>query len=158
MYPDTPKVIPPGTEALQTAFCSHLNKVMDPIWPFLVPALPSILNPGATLEYFHRTRLELFSGRPSQDFAPKGEEARTEAWEKVEAAFDLLSGWLSKSSGPYFMGETVTFADFAFLGYLYMMKDVLGETSEEWQIILKRNDGRWAAFMKSLEQYSNTDK
>lgn len=158
MYPDTPKIIPSGTEALQAAFCSYLDKVIDPIWSFLLPALPSILNPGATFDYFHRTRLELFRGKQAQDFAPKGEEARIEAWERVEAAFDLLDGWLNESSGPYFMGETVTFADFAFLGYLYMFRDVLGETSAEWKIILQLNNGRWAAYVKSSEQYSDTDK
>ncbi|XP_006456491.1 hypothetical protein AGABI2DRAFT_195590 [Agaricus bisporus var. bisporus H97] len=153
-YPDTPKVFPPGTEALQAAFYARFSQVMYLLHPLISPKVPECLNSPAK-EHFIRSRSELL-GMPLADFEPKGEE-RVEAWKKVQAAFDTFHGWLKQSSGPYFMGETVTFADFVVGGVLYALELVFGESSEEWKDISKWNDGRWAAFKESLEPYANTD-
>lgn len=151
-YPDTPKVFPPGTEALQAAFYAQIMPVIFPIIRFLLPNVPSTLNP-ASVEHFVSARRKVLGDMMIE---PKGEE-RVKAWEQVQAAFDTLYGWLSKSSGPYFMGNTVTFTDFVVGGWLYGMVLVLGENSEEWKDVMMWNNGRWAAFKNSLEPYAATD-
>ncbi|XP_006456482.1 hypothetical protein AGABI2DRAFT_211471 [Agaricus bisporus var. bisporus H97] len=151
-YPDTPKLFPPGTEALQAAFYARYKEVIDPYYDIFITRVPSILNPRSA-EYFIRTRSEE-CGMCLADIEPKGQD-RVEAWKKVEAAYNTLHGWLSKSSGPYFMGDTITFADFVVAGTLYAMEVVFGKESQEWQDIMSWNNGRWAAFRKSVEQYGN---
>jgi glutathione S-transferase len=150
-YPDTPKLLPPGTEALQATFYAQFNTLITPFLQFFVPKVPSILNPSSS-EYFIRTRSERF-GKPLADVDPKG-QAREEAWKKVEAAFDTLHGYLSESSGPYIMGDTATFADFVVAGTLYAMAVVFGEDSKEWKDVMTWNNGRWATFRESVEQYA----
>jgi glutathione S-transferase len=153
-YPDTPKALPPGTEALQAAFHDQFNKVMGPLWPFLLPKIPSVLHPGSS-EYFSQAREKDF-GKPLADIEPKGDE-RVKAWKQVKAAFDTLYEWLNKTPGIYFMGETVTFADFVVVGTLYTLEVSFGESSQEWKDIMTWNNGEWAALTKSLKKYANTD-
>jgi glutathione S-transferase len=151
-YPDTPKVFPPGTEALQAAFYTQFIPIIYPVIPLLLPNVPSTLNP-VSKEHFIRARSQI----PGNLLIELKGEERVKAWKQVQAAFDTLHGWLNKSSGPYFMGDTVTFTDFVVGGWLYGMVLVLGENSEEWKDIMTWNDGRWAAFKKSLEPYADTD-
>ncbi|KXN83373.1 hypothetical protein AN958_01510 [Leucoagaricus sp. SymC.cos] len=155
-YPDTPQVIPKGTEALQAALYDHLDQLIMPYWPLLLPILPPrCMNPPSA-EYFTRTRSAWF-GKPLADLEPQG-EARTEAWKKVEASFDTINGWLSKSSGPYLMGETVTFSDFVLGGFIQSIKLCFGEESEEWKKVQVWNGGRWKAYLASLEPYAAVEK
>lgn len=151
-YPDSPKLFPPGTEALQAAFYTQFNELLAPFFPFLLPKVPGLLNKESS-EYFDRTRTERF-GKPLRDVEPKGQE-RVEAWKKVEAAYDTLNGWLSKSSGQYFMGDTVTFADIAVVSMIYATEVCLGKDSKEFKDLMTWNNGRWAAFRKSMEQYAS---
>jgi glutathione S-transferase len=124
------------------------------IHPFIGLKVPSVLNPPGE-DYFISSR-KILLGIPLADFEPKGEE-RVEAWQRVQAAFDALYGWLKKSPGPYFMGETVSFVDFVVGGLLYGLEVVFGDDSQEWKDISGWNDGGWAEFKKNLEPYANTD-
>jgi glutathione S-transferase len=153
-YPDSPRAIPKGTEALQAAFYDQFWQLVGPVFPFILPHVPALLNPPSA-EYFEKSRAAYF-GKPLSELAPKGEEA-VEKWKKVQEAFDTLHGWLSKSSGPYFMGETVTFADFVVAASLKCLRICLGPDSKEWKEIMERNDGRWEAFWDSLEQYASEE-
>jgi len=151
-YPDTPKAFPPGSEALQAAFYDNFNQVISPIWHIILPKVPAILNPPAA-EYFYRTRSEAF-GKPLEQVEPVG-QARAEAWAKLKAGFDALNGWYSKSSGPYFMGEAASFADFIVGGLLIAARICFGKDSAEWKDIQTWNDGRWSTLLKDLEKYAS---
>lgn len=153
-YPDTPKAIPPGTEAFQAAFYAQFSQVVDPIWPFLVPRVPAILN-DISVEYFIRTRTEQF-GKPLVELEPVG-EARAEAWAKLKANFGEMDMWLSKSPGQFFMGDGPTFADFVVAGLLQSMKVIFGENSEEWKDVVGWHDGRWNNLVINLGQYEGAD-
>lgn len=153
-YPDTLKAFPPGTEALQAAFYDNFNVLTSPVWPLVLPKIPAILNPPAA-EYFYRTRSEYF-GKPLDQLAPVGEE-RAEAWAKLRAGFDTMNGWFNKSSGPYFMGDMTSFADFVVAGWLRAMKICFGEDSAEWKDIETWDNGRWVTLLKDLEQYASVD-
>ncbi|EKM76379.1 hypothetical protein AGABI1DRAFT_78843 [Agaricus bisporus var. burnettii JB137-S8] len=151
-YPDTPKLFPPGTEALQAAFYAQYNPlIFGAIFQMLLPGVVRILNPPS-VEYFNRTRAEIF-GKPPAELEPKGQD-RVEAWTKVEAAYDKLYGWLSESTGPYFMGDTITFVDLTVAGMIYGMEVIFGKDSKEFRDLMTWNNGRWAEFRKSLEQYA----
>jgi len=154
-YPDTPKVFPPGTEAFHAAFYTQIFQMIDPVWDLLLPRVPgAVLNPPSA-EYFIRTRSASF-GKPLADLEPVG-EARTEAWAKLKANFGEVDGWLKKSSGPFFMGETPVFADFMVAGIFQWIKVVLRESSDEWKDIREWHNGRWENLLKDLKQYEGPD-
>jgi glutathione S-transferase len=153
-YPDTPKAIPPGTEALQAAFYAQYNQLSMSVYHLFIPRTIALLSPRSQ-EYIQRTRKEYF-GMSLEDMEPKGEE-KVKAWKAVEKIFDTLHGWLSKSQGEFFMGKTVSFADFVVGATLQFMKITYGEDSEEWNDVMTWNNGRWAAYQRSMEPYASTD-
>jgi glutathione S-transferase len=154
-YPTTPKVIPPGTEALQAMFYDQLNQMMFPSLVPLFPKLPRLLNPRSA-EYIDRTRSEWF-GMPLEQLAPVG-EAKVQEWNKLREVFNSVEGWLNKSSGPFVMGDTVTFADIVIASFLQGLKLLFGENSEEWKDIASWSGGRWVQFLKDMDKYANVDK
>lgn len=154
-YPNTPKVIPPGTEALQQAFYDQFWQLVSPLWPLYLPRIPSVILNPPSAEYFTATRSVVF-GKPLADVEPKGAE-NAEGWKKIQAAFDTLNGWLSKSGGPYFMGDTPTFADFTVGGLLHGLKICFGENSQEWKNIASWNNGRWKELVDSLDKYASVE-
>jgi glutathione S-transferase len=154
-YPNTPKVIPPGTEALQACFHEEFYKVLAVIYPIFFPKCRGGLNKPSA-DYFDSTREKMF-GKSMADLEPKGEE-RVKAWKQVQEAFNTIDGWMSKSSGPYFMGETVSLADFTIGGLLTEFGLCLGAESQEWKDVMTWNNGRWAGLKKNLDKWANCDK
>jgi glutathione S-transferase len=154
-YPNTPKVLPAGTEALQAAFHEEFYKVVAPIYPIFFPKCNGGLNKPSA-DYFDSTREKMF-GKTMAELEPKGEE-RVKAWKQVQDAFDTLDGWMSRSSGPYFVGDTVSLADFVVAGLLSEFGICLGEDSKEWKDLMVWNNGRWAGLKKNLDAWANCDK
>jgi len=152
-YPTTPKVIPPGSEALQAAFYDQFQELMTPLWALYLPRVPvTLLNPPSE-EYFTRTRSVRF-GKPLKDLEPAEGKGRAEVWKEVQARFDAIDRWLSKSPGPFFMGEAPTFADFTVASMIHALKICFGEGSEEWKNIQTWNGGRWKDLLNKLEKYA----
>jgi glutathione S-transferase len=56
-YPDTPKLFPAGTRALQAAYLSAYRVALPAIWQFAFPATVKILNP-ATAEPYNKIKFE----------------------------------------------------------------------------------------------------
>ncbi|KAF8074134.1 hypothetical protein FPV67DRAFT_788840 [Lyophyllum atratum] len=151
-YPDTPKLFPPGTHALQHAFLSAFSPSLGALWQFALPATHTILNP-ASEEYFRRTREQVF-GKKMEDIPPTG-SARDEEWAKVKAGFDTVNGWLEKgkANGPYFLGKEPAFVDFVVASFILWFKKIWGADSSQWKDIMSWNEGRWESFMNGLEKY-----
>ncbi|KAG6893496.1 hypothetical protein C0992_009756 [Termitomyces sp. T32_za158] len=151
-YPDTPKLFPPGSHALQYAFIDALGSKLEPIWAFALPASHKILNPQSQ-DYFRRTR-EAHFGKPLEDVTPKG-EAAVEEWTKVKAAFDAVYGWLEKgkANGPYFLGPEPAFVDIVVASYLLYFKKIWGVDSQQWRDFSTWNNGRWGMLVKDFEKY-----
>lgn len=153
-YPDTPKLFPPGSHALQYAFIDALSSKLQPIWAFALPASHAILNP-LSQEYFRRTREAQF-GKPLEDVIPKG-EAAVEEWMKIKAAFDAVYGWLEKGkeNGPYFLGKEPAFVDIVIASHLIYFKKIWGADSQQWKDFSTWNNGRWERLVKDFEKYEN---
>lgn len=146
-YPDTPKLLPSGTKALQSAFIVAHWGTITGLFEFIRPAALRILNPPRE-EYYRRTKF----ASNAKLRAPEGNE-RVEKWAKAKEGFGLLASWLEKSEGPFVMGDTVTFVDFVIGGCLFWMRSVFGEDSTEWADIKGWHGGRWDALLKNLEKY-----
>ncbi|KAJ3560828.1 hypothetical protein NP233_g10579 [Leucocoprinus birnbaumii] len=131
-----------------------LPNLAAPLWPLILPRVPGILNEEGA-EYYRRTRAARF-GKPLDQMEPVG-EARKQVWVKAEAAMGQIDRWMSKSSGPFFMGETVTFVDFVVVAMLKAMKILIGESSEEWKEVEKWHGGRWKNLLERMESYASVD-
>jgi glutathione S-transferase len=158
-YPNTPKLFPPGTRALQYAFMdAHVSVLSGSLWQFAMPATNMILNPRSE-EYYRRTREAfLFGGRKLEDVVPKGEEREIE-WAKVREGHSKFDGWLQKGDGegPYLLGNTICFSDFVLAAFIMWFKKIWGEDSVEWKDIESWDKGRWVSLLKRMEKYETTD-
>ncbi|GLB38803.1 putative glutathione S-transferase, N-terminal domain [Lyophyllum shimeji] len=151
-YPDTPKLFPVGTHALQHAFVAAFMQTLSPVWQFALPAANNILNPPSEV-YFRRTREAMF-GKKLEDVVPTG-LAANEEWAKVKAAFDTVDGWLQKgqADGPYLTGKEPAFADFVVASSILCFKKIWGAESSQWKDVMSWNTGRWEALIKEFEKY-----
>lgn len=50
--------------------------------------------------------------------------ATEENWENTRAPSKVVGEWLREKEGPYFLGETVSYADFIFVGMLHFMRRI----------------------------------
>ncbi|GLB34463.1 putative glutathione S-transferase, N-terminal domain [Lyophyllum shimeji] len=151
-YPDTPKLFPAGTHALQHAFVPAFMQTLSALWQFALPATNNVLNPPSEV-YFRRTREAMF-GKKLEDVVPSG-PAANEEWAKVKAAFDIVDGWLQKgeADGPYLTGKEPAFADFVVASFIWWFKKIWGAESSQWKDIMSWNNGRWEALIKGFEKY-----
>ncbi|KAJ3833146.1 hypothetical protein F5878DRAFT_421783 [Lentinula raphanica] len=156
-YPDTPRVFPPGTKALQAAFVHYAGlQIGRVIGDFLRPVVYEKLPPGKSQEYFRRTREEFYKVK-IEDLAPRG-EARVREWKKFENALVLFSKHFGRTTdeagGEFICGKEPSFADFVMAGLLQWCKEGFGSDSTEWKDIVTWQDGRWGKYIDSLENYS----
>lgn len=96
-----------------------ISKLMMPLIGHLLPKVPVVLLNPKSAEYFDRTR-EVSFGKPLPEL--EKEKATEQAWKDVEGPAKMFGDLLRKNSGPFFLGETVSYADFIFLGFLQMAK------------------------------------
>lgn len=146
-YPNTPKLFPPGTKALQHAFLAAHRPTLSALWQITMPATPTILNPPSQV-YFRNTKFgpnlknEILSGKQ-----------REEQFVKLKEGFGVVNELLQKEEGPFIMGETVTFVDLVIASYIMWIRKLWGEDSAEWTEVKGWHMGRWAALLMSLEKY-----
>ncbi|KAJ3560829.1 hypothetical protein NP233_g10576 [Leucocoprinus birnbaumii] len=154
-YPDTPKALPAGTEALQAAFYSQWDsRIWDlALVPIMIPSVPNILSKETSLEYFHSSRSAAFR-KPLSEVRPVGEEF-DKLWGRLSAFLNELEGWYAKSSGKFLVGDAPSFGDFTVGGLFKALKIVRGEDSEDWRKLSTMNNGRWANLLGDLERYAS---
>ena len=105
----------PQVEALM------LKTVSLPLRGVIMPKIPkNLLNPPSA-EYFERTRAKRF-GCPLSELEKKTSE--DEAWKNAEPAIYELAELLKKQSGPFFLGETVSYADLILVATLQFLKRI----------------------------------
>ena len=103
------------------------NAIVSPLRAVMMPKVPRLLNPPSA-EYFERTRAEKF-GCPLEELAKKTSE--DEAWKEAEPGIKELGSLLKKQGGPFFLGETVTYADLFVVATLHFFKCIEGKLYEK---------------------------
>jgi glutathione S-transferase len=111
LYLDSP--ILPTVEAL-------MPKVMLHLPPVYLPRVPRDILNERSISYFNRTREARFS-MPLDEFE-KSEKGGEHAWENATPHLRELAELLKEGGGPFFMGQTVSYADFIVVGFLHFMK------------------------------------
>ena len=110
-----------------------LIKFMGELSPIYVPGVAQNILGDASLDYFLATRQEDV-GMPLYDYKKQHSPG---AFERAEPFAREMTSLLNEtSSGPYFLGDTVSYTDFMWAGILLFFK-CLG--NEEYQEVLKRS-------------------
>ncbi|KAJ7028386.1 hypothetical protein C8F04DRAFT_1119185 [Mycena alexandri] len=148
-YPDTPRLLPPGTLGLYQAFEDAALALTPAIGLFVIPSVPRILNP-ASLEYFHITRGALF-GKKLDEVIPTG-DAYGPAWQKLKDSFGKIDSWIRANGeeSTYIMGDTICYADLFIAAYVLWFKLVL---PEKWDEAKTWHEGRWEKLLENTAKY-----
>lgn len=153
-YPDTPTLFPSGSHALQEAFQVAHEKTAGLamcLKLIILPLAHAKLNP-ISQAYFRRTREAMF-GMKLEEFSPPGPK-RDLHWETLKERYAIMASWLAKGdSGPFIMGNKISYADVTIAGYIVWMRTTFGSESAEWKDILTWQNGTWANYMKNFERY-----
>ncbi|KAG9128591.1 hypothetical protein FRC07_000024 [Ceratobasidium sp. 392] len=139
--PKYPAVLPAETRALQKLFIyNYLPTISGPMFPLVAPELPNRLD-KAGQEYLYRSR------GGEQKFTPLSDADVTQRIAEVREKWDGFAETLKLNDGPWLMGDTITFADFALGSTFYLWR-----TSDElWKEVAQWQDGKWASFWKQIE-------
>ncbi|KAJ0314581.1 hypothetical protein Brms1b_006736 [Colletotrichum noveboracense] len=97
----------------------HIAPVWDALAPILLPVAPREILNERSAEYFWRTRKE-FLGMSLDEFGEKN--GGEKAWEKAKKPIKDAAALLNKTEGPFFLGDTVSYADFLYVGVIAMAK------------------------------------
>lgn len=162
-YPDTPRLFPPGTRALQAAFQVACFTVFGPrqeLWKLVALAACLNLNERSQ-EFFRRTR-EADEGMKLEEIAPLGSELREENWRAFEEDLGIIAKWYDKArvdgEGPFITGgDKPVHADMVMGGFFLWLRQTLGRDSADWQRVISLDHGRWARFLAVLERYEYVD-
>ena len=151
-YPDTPRLIPPGTQTLQTAFYyEYEDKHLEGLTNFVIPQTASILNPRS-YEYFNETRSKWFKVDRVEDIYPKGEE-KVKLWNEWKEEWGAVDKWMKDSETLLVMEDTITWADFVVAAWVIWCRCIWGADSEEWKEIANWHGGRWGRLLERLSEY-----
>ncbi|KAG7086926.1 hypothetical protein E1B28_002842 [Marasmius oreades] len=137
-YPDTPRVMPPGTWILQYMFAETMFKPMLPLSPVMRPKL----NEKFWTPEFIAGQRRVF-GDEFMDSTLLSPEEESAAWKTARASYDSLGEAYGKQTSPYIMGgDGPSVADFIVVGFLWFINMTYGEESEEWKEVCSWSGGR----------------
>lgn len=97
-----------------------MPKIMQPLGPVYMPRVPRDLLNERSASYFSRTREARF-GMPLDELE-RSEKGGETAWENASPHIRELADLLKENGGPFFMGKTVSYADFIVVGSLQFWK------------------------------------
>lgn len=96
------------------------SRILGPVFLQFLPIVPTLL-PERSQEYFYRTRKAAF-GKPVSEVQKEALANGEEGWKKTEEGLQEVADELHKHDGPFFLGGTVSYADFIFVSMLYFIK------------------------------------
>ncbi|EKM51701.1 uncharacterized protein PHACADRAFT_127502 [Phanerochaete carnosa HHB-10118-sp] len=152
-YPNTPKLFPEGTSALQHAFHQLVRPtVMNPILHIVVARVWKLLRPKSQ-EYFRETR-EVSFGKRLEEIGSEDD------WKTLESGLERVKNCLDtngEGKNLLLMGDRITWADFLLASVLIWLRVAAGEGSEDWRRLVSLHGGRWAEFMEQFAKYEFID-
>ncbi|KAI0800557.1 hypothetical protein C8Q74DRAFT_1314072 [Fomes fomentarius] len=155
-YPDTPRIIPEGTEAFHEALEAALfPTIFISLGSLLMPLVPQFATTTEDAEYYKAAR-EKQLGVPLDALSPLGSAVREQQWTASEAGLGKVAAWLDVGGreGQFFMGERVSYADIVLAALFIAIKRSVGEESEEWKRFTGWHGGRWVKLVDALEKYA----
>ncbi|KAJ7291092.1 hypothetical protein C8J57DRAFT_1271328 [Mycena rebaudengoi] len=126
----------PGSREVARDINAAVFAPFRPLRGHVVPHTPAILDAHA-VEFFERTRLEAL-----------GRSLAT--WAEAVAAHQEVAEREGRGSGPYVMGDTVTYADFIVAGMVKWVESVRGEAAAK--VVGKTKGGTLSRLLEALEK------
>lgn len=84
-------------------------------------------------------------------------ERKGTAWEASREGFSKITAMLQETEGPFFMGQTVSYADFIYAGVLLFLKG-LGDDVFAKLLEVSGDDGKAIkALLEAVEPWSKRD-
>ncbi|CAI6248900.1 unnamed protein product [Periconia digitata] len=99
----------------------HIDLMRTPLNAHLMPKIPRNLLSKESATYFESTR-EIRFGMPLAQL--EEQKANEEAWEKAKRPAEEAADLLKQHGGPYFLGQTVSYADFILVSFLHFVKRI----------------------------------
>jgi len=152
-YPDTPKLLPPGTSGFIAAFQAAMASTFSPkLFRAVVFHVWKGLNPES--QPYFRVQKEQIFGERLEDLVPEG-PAGEAVWKSVTDSLVIVASWYdANAKGSLFIsGDSITYADVLLAGRLIWARVALGKDSVEWGKIKEFDGGRWDKFLKNFEKY-----
>ncbi|KAG8702274.1 hypothetical protein FRC09_004823 [Ceratobasidium sp. 395] len=151
--PRYPTVFTPGTRPLQRLFVDNFTaNIGGPLFQlFIRPYFPQKYLTEAALDYLLRSRsttVATYAHLKGDEATSKLVEVR-QKWETLAEAFNLNA--TEGSTGPFMMGNKITFADFAVGGMLFALNRAEGDDGQVWQEVMKWSDGKWSGYWKEIK-------
>ncbi|KNG51284.1 glutathione s-transferase [Stemphylium lycopersici] len=103
----------------------HMSVMMWPLVPLLMPRVPVVLLNKPSADYFFESRAKIF-GKPLEEME-KGADVE-QCWEGARAPAKEVGDLLRKNGGPFFLGETVSYADLIFVSMLQFLQCINEDT------------------------------
>lgn len=158
-YPDSPRLIPEGTEALQAGCMAAFSSVEPLATPFIAPILVPQLSPGGAAHW--RKLYERFFGDGRvEDSLPTGEK-RDLMWAKLKDEFGKVNAWRTAGAkagqGPFVTGSSPIMLDLVIAALLIWFRTAWGEDSKEWGDVSKWDGGAWKTLLESLKDFETMD-
>lgn len=100
----------------------QINAILGPLFMQLLPNVPNLL-PQRSQEYFYKTREAAF-GKPLSEVRQEALANAEDGWKQAEQPLKETADLLKKHDGPFFLGQTVSYADFIFTSMLYFVKQL----------------------------------
>lgn len=117
----------PLNTPVQRRFRKILIEFMGQLTPIYVPGVAQRLLGEDSLEYFHTTRQKDVD-MPLDDYQKKHGPG---AFERAEPFAREMTALLNETSGPYFLGDTVSYTDFIWAAILLFWRTLGDDTFQE---------------------------
>ncbi|KAF9696250.1 hypothetical protein EKO04_006239 [Ascochyta lentis] len=98
----------------------QISEILGPIMLQFLPKVPYLL-PERSQGYFYKSREEAF-GKPLSEVHEEALANSEEGWKAAQEPLKEAADLLKKHDGPFFLGQTVSYADFIFVSMLYFVK------------------------------------
>ena len=97
-----------------------IAKIQPAMAPVVIPRVPRKILNERSKYYFEKTRAERFG--MTLDELEKSEKGGEKAYENATPHLEELAELLNETKGPYFMGDTVSYADFVVAGFFQFLR------------------------------------
>ncbi|KAI5459731.1 hypothetical protein BGZ63DRAFT_256486 [Mariannaea sp. PMI_226] len=131
----------------------HLRAALVPIQAIYIRLVFTEVIRDESILYFD-TKRKREMGMTIEQFY---EKYRENAWEKSETGFHAITAMLQENEGPFFMGQTVSYADFIYAGALLFLRQ-LGDDVFSKLLKASGDDGKTIlALLEAVEPWSKRD-
>lgn len=141
-----------GSEHLQ-----RLEGLMPSLMPAVrgnyIPQIPARLLGEASVPYWYRTREDKVGMRLD---ALEEAEGGEKGWARAAPLLREVTAWLKEEEGPFFMGHTVSYADFVWAGFLIFFRRV-GEDKFAALLETTGDEKVHRSLLEAVEPWSRRD-